>query len=70
MTLEQKIAQLHRAMETTDIWALTVQSAQSGTWTNWPQTRVERHLTAIDELGIPRFRSVRRRGLERGAGCA
>jgi hypothetical protein len=45
MTLEQKIAQLHGAMDTVDIYG-----ADSD------QLRIERHVAAIDELGIPRFR--------------
>ena len=58
MTLEQKIAQLHGAMETIDIYALTAQAAESGADMDQlaNQIRVERHVTAIDELGIPRFR--------------
>ena len=58
MTLEQKIAQLHGAMETIDIYALMAQAAESGADMDQlaAQIRVERHVTAIDELGIPRFR--------------
>jgi beta-glucosidase len=58
MTLEQKIAQLHGAMETIDIYALTAQIAQPGEDMDQlaAQIRVERHVTGIDELGIPRFR--------------
>jgi beta-glucosidase len=61
MTLEQKIAQLHGAMETIDIYALSAQTAhaaQSGTDMDQlaAQIRVERHVAAIEELGIPRFR--------------
>jgi beta-glucosidase len=58
MTLEQKIAQLHGAMETIDIYALTAQAADSGEDMDQlaAQIRVERHVPAIDELGIPRFR--------------
>ena len=58
MTLEQKIAQLHGAMETIDIYAITAQAAESGADMDQlaAQIRVERHVTAIDELGIPRFR--------------
>jgi beta-glucosidase len=58
MTLEQKIAQLHGAMETIDIYALAAQAAESGADMDQlaTQIRVERHVTAIDELGIPRFR--------------
>ncbi|WP_203789152.1 beta-glucosidase family protein [Paractinoplanes rishiriensis] len=58
MTLEQKIAQLHGAMETIDIYALSAQAAQSGADMDQlaAQIRVERHVPAIEELGIPRFR--------------
>ena len=58
MTLEQKIAQLHGAMETIDIYALTAQAAESGADMDQlaAQIQIERHVTAIDELGIPRFR--------------
>jgi beta-glucosidase len=55
MTLEQKIAQLHGAMETIDIYALTAQAAESGADMDQlaAQIQVERHVKAIDELGIP-----------------
>ncbi|GAA3346821.1 glycoside hydrolase family 3 C-terminal domain-containing protein [Amorphoplanes nipponensis] len=58
MTLEQKIAQLHGAMETIDIYALSAQLAESGADMDQlaAQVQVERHVAAIDELGIPRFR--------------
>ena len=58
MTLEQKIAQLHGAMDTIDIYALSAQAAESGADMDQlaTQIRVERHVTAIDELAIPRFR--------------
>jgi len=58
MTLEQKIAQLHGAMETIDIYAITAQAAESGADMDQlaAQIRVERHVSAIQELGIPRFR--------------
>ena len=58
MSLEQKIAQLHGAMETIDIYAITAQAAESGADMDQlaAQIRVERHVAAIDELGIPRFR--------------
>ena len=37
MTLEQKAAQLHGAMETIDIYAIAAQAAESGTtWTSLP----------------------------------
>jgi len=58
MTLEQKIAQLHGAMETIDIYAITAQAAESGADMDQlaAQIQVERHVRAIDELGMPRFR--------------
>ena len=58
MTLEQKIAQLHGAMETIDIYAITTQAAESGADMDQlaAQIRIERHVPAIEELGIPRFR--------------
>jgi beta-glucosidase len=58
MTLEQKIAQLHGAMETIDIYAITAQAVESGADMDQlaVQIRVERHVKAIDALGIPRFR--------------
>jgi beta-glucosidase len=58
MTTEQKIAQLHVAMETIDIYVLTAQVAESGEDIGnlAAQIRAERHVPAIDELGIPRFR--------------
>jgi beta-glucosidase len=58
MTLEQKIAQLHGAMETIDIYAIAAHAAESGEDMEQlaTQIQVERHVKAIDELGIPRFR--------------
>jgi beta-glucosidase len=58
MTLEQKISQLHGAMETIDIYAITAQARESGADLDAlaAQIRVERHVQGIDELGIPRFR--------------
>jgi beta-glucosidase len=58
MTLEQKIAQLHGAMETIDIYAVTEQARESGADMDAlaAQIRVERHVDGVDELGIPRFR--------------
>jgi beta-glucosidase len=58
MTLEQKIAQLHGAMETIDIYALSAQAAESGADMDQlaAQIRIERHVSAIEESGIPRFR--------------
>jgi beta-glucosidase len=58
MTLEQKIAQLHGAMETIDIYAITAEAAESGADMDQlaAQIQIERHVKAIDELGIPRFR--------------
>ncbi len=57
MTLEQKIAQLHGAMETIDIYgAMNQASTEEEMAQLAAQIRVERHVAAIDELGIPRFR--------------
>jgi beta-glucosidase len=58
MTLEQKIAQLHGAMATIDIYAITAEAADSGADMDQlaAQIQIERHVPAIDELGIPRFR--------------
>ncbi|GAB3807167.1 glycoside hydrolase family 3 C-terminal domain-containing protein [Humibacter antri] len=60
MTLEQKIAQLHGAMQTIDIYALSSQFADADTDADLSelaaQIQVQRHVAAIDELGIPRFR--------------
>jgi beta-glucosidase len=55
MTLEQKIAQLHGAMETIDIYSATPTNADDMEQLA-AQVRVERHVDAIEELGIPRFR--------------
>ena len=58
MTLEQKIAQLHGAMETIDIYEISARAAAEGVDLEQlaAQIRVERHVTGIEELGIPRFR--------------
>src|SRR4051812_11768909 len=58
MTLEQKIAQLHGAMQTIDIYALSAEAAESGADMDQlaAQIRIDRHVPAIEELGIPRFR--------------
>jgi beta-glucosidase len=58
MTLEQKIAQLHGAMETIDIYALAEQARETGADMDAlaAQIQIERHVTGIEELGIPRFR--------------
>jgi beta-glucosidase len=58
MTVEQKIAQLHGAMATIDIYALSAQAAAEGADMDQlaAQIRIDRHVAAIDELGIPRFR--------------
>src|SRR4051794_26613867 len=53
MTLEQKIAQLHGAMETIDIYSAL---ADADIEEVADQFQVERHVAAIDDLGIPRFR--------------
>lgn len=57
MDLEQKIAQLHRAMETVDIYALSneVSSAEEMEQLT-EQIRIRRHAAATDELEIPRMR--------------
>jgi len=61
MTLEQKIAQLHGAMNTIDIYSLpsleqiNAMSAEEQDQL-MAQLQVQRHVTGIDELGIPRFR--------------
>lgn len=60
MTLDQKIAQLHGAMQTIDIYGLMNQVGQEMSAEEMEQLaaqiRVDRHVAAIDELGIPRFR--------------
>lgn len=56
MTLEQKIQQLHGNMATIDIYALTNVTSKEEMDQLAAQIRVERHVAAIDELGIPRFR--------------
>lgn len=58
MSLDQKIAQLHGAMETIDIYSIAAEAAESGADMDQlaAQIRIERHVAAIDELGIPRFR--------------
>src|SRR4051794_1458576 len=58
MTLDQKIAQLHGAMQTIDIYALTAEAAESGADMDQlaAQIQIERHVPAIEELAIPRFR--------------
>jgi beta-glucosidase len=58
MSLEQKIAQLHGAMETIDIYAISTQAAEAGADMDQlaAQIQIERHVPAIEELGIPRFR--------------
>lgn len=57
MTLEQKIAQLHGAMETADIYALanSVSSAEEMEQLT-EQIQVERHMDAAEELEIPQMR--------------
>lgn len=58
MPLEQKIAQLHGAMESVDIHALTRQAAEGDLDLDAlaEQVQVQRHVEGIDELGIPRSR--------------
>ena len=50
MTTEQKIAQLHGAMETIDIYSIDPHAEGSSMY------ELKRHVAAIDELGIPRMR--------------
>lgn len=54
MTLEQKIAQLHGAMETVNIYALSNAAFEAGEDLDQltTQIRIERHVDAIEELGI------------------
>jgi beta-glucosidase len=57
MTLEQKIAQLHGAMETIDIYGLAAQvTTKEEMDALAAQIEVQRHVAGIEELGIPRFR--------------
>lgn len=57
MTLDQKIQQLHGNMPTIDIYALSAQATTKEEMDQLAtQIRVDRHVAAIEELGIPRFR--------------
>ncbi|HSN43951.1 MAG TPA: glycoside hydrolase family 3 N-terminal domain-containing protein, partial [Propionibacteriaceae bacterium] len=57
MTLEQMIQQLHGNMETIDIYAFTNTATTAEEMEQLAaQIRIERHVKAIEELGIPRFR--------------
>ena len=57
MTLEQKIQQLHGNMETIDIYGLSAKATTKEEMDRLAaQIRIERHVKAIDELAIPRFR--------------
>lgn len=59
MTLEQKIAQLHGAMETIDIYGFSNEidtDDEEAMAQLAAQIRIERHVAGIPELGIPRFR--------------
>ncbi|MCH6269017.1 glycoside hydrolase family 3 protein [Neobacillus citreus] len=61
MTLEQKIAQLHGAMETINIYALPSMEEMNAMSPEeydklMAQIQVQRHVKGIEELGIPRFR--------------
>src|SRR6476620_6213363 len=61
MTLEQKIAQLHGARETINIYALPTADEMSAMSAEeqdqlMAQIQVQRHVKGIEELGIPRFR--------------
>jgi len=61
MTLEQKIAQLHGAMNTINIYDMPSMDEMSEMSPEeqdqlMAQIQVQRHVKGIDELGIPRFR--------------
>lgn len=61
MTLEQKIAQLHGAMKTINIYALPSADEMNAMSPEeqdqlMAQIQVQRHVKGIEELGIPRFR--------------
>jgi beta-glucosidase len=57
MTLEQKIQQLHGNMATIDIYALSAQATTKEEMDRLAaQIQIDRHVAAIDELGVPRFR--------------
>lgn len=57
MSVDQKIQQLHGNMETIDIYGMSAQATTQEEMDQLAaQIRVERHVAAIDELGIPRFR--------------
>lgn len=57
MTLEQKIAQLHGGMQTIDIYGISSEAEDEEAMEQLTaQINVERHVKALDELGIPRFR--------------
>ena len=57
MSVDQKIQQLHGNMETIDIYGMSAQAITQEEMDQLAsQIRVERHVAAIDELGIPRFR--------------
>ncbi|PQD95348.1 glycosyl hydrolase [Pradoshia eiseniae] len=61
MTLEQKIAQLHGAMNTINIYDMPSMDEMNAMTPEeqdnlMAQLQVQRHVKGIDELGIPRFR--------------
>lgn len=57
MDLEQKIAQLHGAMETVDIYALATEISSAEDMEQLTkQIRIQRYVAATDELEIPRMR--------------
>ena len=61
MTLEQKIAQLHGAMATINIYDMPSMDEMNAMTPEeqdnlMAQLQVQRHVKGIDELGIPRFR--------------
>src|SRR3982750_2309222 len=51
MTTEQKIAQLHGAMETIDIYSIDLHADDAST-----MYELKRHVAPLDEFGIPRMR--------------
>lgn len=57
MNIDQKIQQLHGAMETIDIYATMAEITDEEAMEQLAnQIRVERHVKANEELGIPRYR--------------
>ncbi|GAB3274608.1 beta-glucosidase family protein [Kineosporia babensis] len=57
MSLEQKIAQLHGAMKTVDIYAMSNNATTAEEMDQLvAQIQIERHVAGLDELDIPRYR--------------